>query len=321
MEIDPSRFVLVLGPSFTAALLHQMLDGEGDTPLGSAATPSSAAKLPAFDVKGLVKEGVDILLESRPFQTDAERREYEQLYSQALEVDPLPQLSTSLQQCGRYVEWLERCFRLDGNLLAKCSDKHPHPPLLSHLVDLVERGALLLYTGCDEVLSKLTNLQVLLAQNQETVGQWGRGELRGILQPHGIYHKPDTLQLGCEVYQVPQHPCRAAMEQIGAIVRGRCVMTLGMYERAQRDNPMVAKFAATFLEVGNGHRFNLTLELDCKEESALNIYCDAAMAQSQVRPLSEASQVLCKQAIYPLPCVSVCACAQHTKKVFLVHRV
>ena len=117
VEIDPSRFVLALGPSFTAALLHQMLNGDGNI----TTTSPPAAKLPAFDVKGLVQVGVDILLESRPFQSDAERSEHEQLYRQALEVDPLLQLSTSLQQCGRYAEWLERCFKLDADLLARCS--------------------------------------------------------------------------------------------------------------------------------------------------------------------------------------------------------
>lgn len=285
MEIDPSSFILVLGPSFTAAVLHQPLNSDEDTSMDTV-SPSPTPKLPALEVKSLINEGIAILLQSRQFQNEAEKRECEQLYRNALEVDPLIKLSVSLQQCGRYAEWLDRCFRLDAGLLAKCR----RFPLLNRLVALMERGALLLYTGCDGVLSKLTNLQVLLPQNMI---QWGKGDVKGIMHVHGVYWKPDSLQLGCEMYMDPQHPSRAAMGQLKAIITDKCVIMLGMCEM---DNPMVTKFTKTFLEdAGNGHCFNLAMDHECKEMGAklLHIY-SSAVTPVPVQGISQTSMLLCK---------------------------
>lgn len=236
LEVDPSRFVIVLGPSFTAAVLGE-----------------DRSNLPAVDVKGMVKEGLSILMESRQFQSEAERVESELLYRKALEVEPLTKLSTSMQQCGRYSEWLDRCFRLSG--------VPPRtPPVLSQLAQLQDKGALLVYTGCDDALSKLAGLQALVAEGEESVMQWRRGK-KGIMHIHGVYWKPETVQLNCEVYKTLSHPARGALELLGAIFRERFVISLGVCDTRQLDNPMMAVFTRTFLTAASHHHsFSLTME-------------------------------------------------------------
>lgn len=284
MEINPSSFVLVLGPSFTGALLRE---SEGAT-----------RNAPALDLKAMVDEGIAILLQSRHFQSEAERSECEQLYRRALEVDPLAKLTSSMQQCGRYADWLERCFRLDPAAASNGASKR-QAAILERLVSLVEKGALVLYTGCDDALSKHTSLQVLLAQTKEAVVQWGKGGLRGIMHVHGVYWKPDSLQLACEVYVNPNHPARAAMEQLGAIFQERRVITLGVYEPQQLDNPMMTNFATSFLATTPRHCFNIALTpnsyyRDPGATKLLHLHPSPSGEIPPILPVSEASRMLCK---------------------------
>ena len=295
MEIDASSFVLVFGPSFTAALLQQAASLEENTTTNGSVSPSPASKLPALDSKSLIEEGIAVLLDSRQFQSDAERRECELVYRKALEVDPLVKLCSTLQQCGRYAEWLERCFSLDAGLLAKCR----RSGLLEGLVGLIQRGALCVYTGCDDLLSKLTNLQILLAQRQDSVEQWGKGEAKGILYVHGVYWVPDSLQLGCEVYSHPQHPSRPAMEHLGAIFREKAVITLGVCESVRLNDPMATNFASNFLEHGNCHRFNLSMDArgppDWREMGGKILHIQSSSsAHFPVKYMSEPSKITCK---------------------------
>ncbi len=253
LEVNPKKFVIVMGPPFTAAVLHQAF-GESGTTQSSKNSSRNAPRLPAVDVAGMVNEGLSILTESRQFQSEAERADTEQLYRSALEAEPVMKLSTSMQQCGRYAEWLDRCFRLvDMPTRA--------PALLRQLVDLQDRGALLVYTGCDDVLSKLAGQQVLLAETKEGVERWGRGQLKGIMHVHGVYWKPGSVQLNCDVYKTPSHPTRAALEHLGSIFKERFVLSMGVCDINQLDNPMMAVFIRTFLTVASHHQsFSLTLE-------------------------------------------------------------
>lgn len=296
LEIDPSRFIIALGPGIVASLLQHPLGDDGaNSILNTSASPDP--KLPAVDVKSIVKEGIDILLESRQFQSAAERAECECLYSNALEVEPIMKLSTTMQQCGRYAEWLERCFRLDAVPGSKSS------PLLSHLVKLHDSGALLLYTGCDDALSKLANLQVLLAQEKESVVQWCNREKKGIMHVHGVYWKPDSLQLNCEVYNNPNHPSRAAMELLGAVLEKKFIISLGVCETGQLEHPMIAKFTRTFLTVASQrHCFNFGVEALSSDSSKklgagllhMPLLRSHSLLPGSVNPLTEFSQMLCK---------------------------
>ena len=296
LEIDPSKFIIALGPQFTAIALRRSFAGDEDSAIRSA--PPSI-KLPALDVKGMVDQGIAILLESRgQFQSEAELSQYEQLYRDALEVDPLAKLSLSMHQCGRYAEWLERCFKLDAIPERPCA-------ALAHIPKLLEMGSLLVYTGCDDVLSKLTNLPVLIPQDKDSILQWWRGAKRGIMHVHGVYWKPESLQLNCEAYTDPNHPVLPAMEQLGHIFKERYVVSLGMCESHLQDNPMMAKFAGSFLRAARyGQCFNLTMLNDRREMSPeyadllhlplLESQSGQPLPELAFSPLSDTSRVLCK---------------------------
>lgn len=288
LEVDPSRFIVVLGPSFTAAVLGE------DRSLNDPASPRSPG--PAVDVKGMVKEGLSILMESRQFQSEAERADSEQLYRKALEVEPLMKLSTSMQQCGRYSEWLDRCFRL-------CEVPARTPPVLSQLAELQDKGALLVYTGCDDALSKLTGLQALVAEGAESVMKWRKGQLKGIMHVHGVYWKPETVQLNCEVYKTLNHPARGALELLGGVFRERFIISLGVCDTRQLDNPMMAVFTRTFLTAASHHHsFSLTMEIATPDTAGLRsgllqLPClnrGEVLPDFAILPLRDTSKMLCE---------------------------
>lgn len=302
MEVDPGRFVIVLGPSFTANVLQQALGEDA-----AAASLSSPHSLPAMDAKAMVERGISVLLQSGQFQSESERAECERQYRIALEAEPLAKLVPSMQQCGRYAEWLERCFRLD----ALPGPTTTCPSILTQLVRLQENGALLLYTGCDDSLSKLMNQQVLIAQEKECVVQWGNGKKKGILHAHGVYWKPESVQLDCAVYKDPNHPTRSALEYLGAVLKDKFVVSLGVCDTEQLlDNPMVAVFTRTFLTAADqGHCFNLSMtpipHPDSHQElraGLLHLPCvrspwgngEDLLPDFTMAPLSETTRALCK---------------------------
>ncbi len=298
LEIDPSKFIIVLGPLFTAVTLRRSIaDNEIST-----TSPRNPPRLPAVDVRGMVNEGIGILLESGQFQSEAELKECEQRYRDALKVEPLAKLSASMQQCGRYAEWLERCFKLDAVAL-----RGDPPPALTHLSKLQERGCLLVYTGCDDTLSKLSNLPVLLPQDRESIAQWKSGAQRGIMHVHGVYWKPESLQLNCEVYMNSSHPAIPAFEQLGHIFEEKFVISIGICESQLRDNPTMSRFANTFLcAARHRHCFNLTVPQDKQERRQDSSLLHLPLLENQSGqplpelafvPLSETSKTLCKCAV------------------------
>lgn len=291
LEIDPSKFIVVLGPLFTAVTLRRCLADE-------ETSQRKPYRLPAADVRGMVNEGISILLEAGQFQSEAELKECEQRYRDALQVDPLARLSASMQQCGRYTEWLERCFKLDAVPVRSC-------PSLTHLTMLQERGCLLVYTGCDDGLSKLTNLPVLLPSDRESVMQWWSGAQRGIMHVHGVYWKPESLQLNCEVYSNSSHPALPAMEQLSSVFQDKFVISVGVSESQIRENnPMMEHFTRTFLCAAKHHHcFNLSMSLAGAGGALAHPLLQLPLLESQsgqplpelaFLPLSDTSKMLCK---------------------------
>ena len=244
LEIEPSKFMLVVGPRFAATVLSEMVAVEG-------------AKFPALGLAEMVNEGISILLGLKQIQNEAQRAECEKLYRNTFQEDPLPRLLQELQRCGGYDSWLERCFQLHTESFSKNS-----PPILERLLELQSHGALLMYTGCDDTLSKLTNQQVLLPT--EDLSDWLMRRKRGFLNIHGVYWKPKSLQLNCEVYTDPSHPCRLAFGQLEQIFQQRSVIALGTCDHIDLATPMLAAFAKSFLFASAGNvlqdRFHLSLD-------------------------------------------------------------
>lgn len=244
IEVEPSKFVVVLGPRFAATVLSEVV----------AVTD---AKLPSLGLTEMVNEGISVLLDVKQFQNEAERADCEKLYRNAFQVDPLPRLLSNLQHCGGYASWLERCFQLRAEPSKGCNS-----PILERLLELQDEGALLLYTGCDDVLSRLTNQRVLLPT--EDLAEWMVGEKKGFLNVHGVYWKPETLQLKCEAYTDPSHPSRLSMGQLELFFQQRSVIAIGTCDPTDLANPMLVAFARTFLFTATGnilqHRYHLSLD-------------------------------------------------------------
>lgn len=295
LEIEPSKFILVLGPRFAATVLSEMVAAE-DT------------KLPALGLTEMVNEGISVLLDLRQFQNERERADYEKLYRNAFQVDPLPRLLYNLQHCGGYGSWLERCFQLRLEPSRSC------PPILERLLELQNKGALLVYTGCDDTLSRQTNQRVLLPT--ENLADWMAGRMRGFLNVHGVYWKPESLQLNCEVYTNASHPSRLAIGQLEHLFQQRSVIAVGTCDPTDLSNPMLAAFARTFLFTAAGNmlqnRFHLSLDPmgsstgqlnQCASECGgcvLNLPLFQSPSRRQdgvgwaVIPLRESARLLCK---------------------------
>ena len=246
IEVEPSKFIVVVGPRLAEAVLSE------------AVVTAKGAKLPALSLTAMVSEGVSVLLDAKKFQQEAERAECEKLYRSAFQVDPLPKLLTNLHHCGGYAAWLERCFQL------RVETTKNNSPTLNRLLELQSEGALLVYTGCDDVLSKLASQRVLLPS--EDFASWVKGEKKGFLNVHGVYWRPETLQLQCEGYLDPNYPSRMAMGHLEQLFQQRSVIAVGTCDPTDLANPMLAMFARSFLFSASSnvtsrqYRFHLSLD-------------------------------------------------------------
>ena len=244
IEVEPSKYIVVVGPRLAEAVLNE-------------AAVSKDAKLPALSLTEMVSEGISVLLDSKQFQKEAERAECEKLYRSAFQVDPLPKLLSNLQHCGGYAAWLERCFQLR-------LETSKSSPTLDRLLELQNDGALLVYTGCDDIVSRLANQRVLLPA--EDFAGWVKGEKKGFMNVHGVYWKPETLQLQCEGYIDPNHPSRTSMSHLEQLFQQRSVIAIGTCDPTDLANPMLAAFARSFLFTASSnvtsrqYRFHLSLD-------------------------------------------------------------
>ena len=244
LEVEPSRFIIVLGPRFVATVLSEMVAAE-------------ETKLPALGLTEMINEGISVLLDLRQFQNERERADFEKLCRNAFQVDPLTRLLYNLQHCGGYASWLERCFQLRIEPSRNC------PPILERLLELQNQGALLVYTGCDDTLSRLTSQRVHLPT--DSLADWMAGRKKGFLNVHGVYWKPESLQLNCEAYTNPSHPSRVSMGLLEQLFQQKSVIAVGTCDRTDLANPMLAAFAQRFLFTTASNmlqnRFHLSLDL------------------------------------------------------------
>lgn len=295
LEIDPSNFIIVLGPTFMDAVLHKVVeDAKTLTSITSSPTLSNP-NLPAVDTRGMIKEGISVLLDSQEFRSEEERAKFELFYKNSFEAEPrLKKLISTLQQRGRYKEWLNRSFRLHPVPRRGCS-------IINRLLELQDRGALLIYTGCDDALSKLANVHVLLPEDKASVMEWVSGERKGFLNVHGVYWKPDSLQLTCEVYSNPNHPTRSAMEHLGPIFKKRYVVALGVCD-SQLENPMIEMFTRTFLAITNSHHcFHIPMDPRYSAEKVSDVKIlnlpsmnGRSLPEFTLSPVTDYSKALCK---------------------------
>lgn len=233
IEIDPGKFVVVVGPRFTASLVGE-LAADGAT---------AGASPPIFTFKDIVNEGIDLLLRADSFPGGAgERTKREMLYKNAYELDPtfaLRKVADGLKKLGRYPEWLDRLFKRDFSYAAAAAGRAPPspPPGLARLLELQRKGALLVYLHCDDALDSMAGLQPLLPEREGHAAKWRAGETAGFLHVHGVYSEPETVRLDYEAGG-EDHAC--CEELLRPAFEERHVVALGLEEHAE--DPLLSRF-------------------------------------------------------------------------------
>ena len=253
LEIDPSKFVFVIGPSFTKTVLQELnsyatstdtISDSGDTAATTTtpvATANKQQQSPTFELSNIVTQGVGVLLETEDFQNEEEKLKCEFRYKNAYELDPLfayRKVAANLQKSGKYADWLKRSFEVH------VEPTHTSPSLL-HLLQLQKKGALLLYVHCDDVLSKVSKTSPILLEDTEGLELWFKGERDGFLHVHGVYWQPYTVKLDCEIYDNQAHQLKPATERLKHVFDERQCIMIGLDQHS--DEPLLSKFLEKYI--------------------------------------------------------------------------
>ncbi len=235
LEFDPRTFLLVIGPQFTATVLSEI---------------GVDSSIFALTNRRLVNLGIEVLLQTGEFQSDAERVKC--LYSNAYELDPLfavKKLSSSLQKNGKYKEWLTKAFKFDIIPLNKS-------PSLQKIKHFQQEGALVLYMHFDDILSRLSKTQPVLMNDASSVEMWCNGESNGILYLHGVYSDHETVVLDTDTYHT-NHPLKATLSKV---LYKRHILMLGFDTEKNDDDHLLTKFTEQYMHGlhENLHSIHLT---------------------------------------------------------------
>ena len=281
IEIDPSKYVIVVGPQFTVSVMKELSASE------SADECNSGAPILAFS--GIVEEGIKLLLETEQFQNESERVKFETLYRNAYELEPLfalRKIAASLKKTGRYSEWLNRVF--EWKPLSNTHVQSSHS--LQHLLQLQRNGALLVYTHCDDILDRAANMQPVLLENADDAAKWSRGELPGFLHLYGVFRDPGTVKLDCDFYGNVTHPVHHTVKTLKDLFQARHSIVLGF--NSPSDDPLQSKFLETFVEnEGQQHTFVVD---HAASSFGLPLTLSSTVLQNKISITTESSWSLCK---------------------------
>lgn len=283
VEIDPSKFMILLGPQFTSTVLKEL------------GVRESSGKTPVLSFSGIVERGISLLLETEQFQSDSERSKYEMLYRNAYELDPLfavRKLAASLKKSGHYATWLKRVFEVP--LEAENGRSLQRSPSLQRLLELQRRGALLVYTHCDNVLDRAADLQSILLEDAENTGRWCRGETPGILRVHGVYWEPGSVKLDCEFYENVAHPLRPSAEMLKKVFEVKHKIVIGF--NAPSDDPLQSKFLENFVDDNPKQHVFFMSECPAPPASYLPVSTNHVVS-SAVAMVADSSLSVCKSCL------------------------
>lgn len=272
LEVDPTSLLLIVGPQFTLTVLEEL------------ALHSSA---PTLDYASAFEEGVRMLCGPESVGSDAERQKQGMLYRNAYELDPsfaLRKVTESLKKDGRYEEWLSRLFERDL----------PPPPIgatsesLRHLLKLQGHGALVVYTHCDDTLSRVTHTPAIHLDNPELAEKWAKRLSSGFLHVHGVYTEPSTVKLDCSLYDHSSTPIHPAAGVLQRELARRSTVVIGFDSHAT--DPLHAKFLDGFVsQSAKRHVFSIgqgvphCLPVASQAATAVDkTVCDAAAATSSL---------------------------------------
>lgn len=288
LEIQPGQYTIVVGPKFAVKVLK-----ETQLVLETAAT-----HLPTSAFSDIVDLGISFLLDDETFPSDAERVKFEVRYKNAYELDPVfvaRKIVSSLKKSGRYEEWLSKLF---------ARNHRPRQPSrsLHHVLQLQSLGALLVYVHCDDVLSRAANLSPILMEDEHQMERWLRGECAGFLHVHGVYSKPETVKLDCELYDNAAHPMRARAARLKEILSNRHTILLGSDWDQLPNDPLLSRFCENFVS-GSAERHSFVFSSD--KSSALPglplFVTPNATPMSTLSSLTGSSAALCECLCVYLP--------------------
>ena len=277
LEIDPRKYLLVIGPQFTATALKEV------------GVDSSSL---ALTISQLLTLGLEVLLQTDELRSDAERVKCDTLYRNAYELDPLfavKKLSISLQKNGKYEEWLKRAFDFH---IVPCNKS----PSLQRIKQLQQEGALVMYTHYDDALSQLTKTRPILMSDVPYFEKWCRGESNGILHLHGVYSDHETVVFDTDAHHAPNHPLSAATAELTNVFCNRHVLMLGFDSENDNEDPILTKFAERYIAQfpHRLHTIHLTQARDRSDSKCVqNISCMEAPS-SCLYPLSHTSMDICE---------------------------
>ena len=276
LEIQPDQYAIVIGPKFAAKVAKEL--SADDT------------TLPAFEFKDIVDRGVAYLLEKESFSNSSEKAKFEARYTNAYELDPvfvIRKVMTGLQIAGCYEDWLAELFAC--NLPAKESLKS-----LQRLLALQKRGALLVYVHCDDIIARATGLESVVLQNETQMERWAKGECSGILQPHGVYSDPTSVQLDCQLYDSHTHPLNASLEKLQQLLSRRNIVLLGDdWDQLSKD-PLLGKFYKRFINCGSTEGDSFVFYTANASADLRGLSLSTFSPFPAVYPMASSSTALCK---------------------------
>ena len=313
LEIDPSKFLLVIGPNFTTCVIKELADsynlslnGQNRADLQNGGI--GAARTPDFALKRIVDVGIRVLLESEEYSNEIERSKCELLYRNAYELDPqfaLKKVTVGLQKSGRYAEWLRRSFEfeLESHLLSS------HSVSLHRIIELQHQGARLVYVHCDDILSRVTRTSPVLLEDPDGLEKWLRGDKHGFLHVHGVYWEPDTVKLDGQFYESSGHYVRPASERLKLLFQEKHTIVIGC--ESHPSDPLLTQFLKEYLteersSLCQQHTFHLPITsvphskvvsglpiVHTTSESEEDLYSHRPV-HSLLCPITESSVSLCK---------------------------
>lgn len=310
LEIDPTKFLFVIGPDFTTSVIKELSETYDRLPVNggrSGREDAKSIKTPAFALKHIVDVGIRVLLDTEEYSSDVERSKCELLYRNAYELDPqfaLKKVSMSLQKSGRYAEWLRRAFEveLESHFLAS------HSVSLHHIIELQNRGALLIYVHCDDILSRVSRTSPVLLEDPEGLDQWLKGEKPGFLHVHGVFWEPDTVKLDGQFYEGSGLHMRLAAERLKVLFQERQTVVIGC--ESHSNDPLLSQFVKEYMsdeqqQLHRQHTFHLPLTaVSSNQTSGLPIIATSSEegnrssslrpVHSVISPITESSISLCK---------------------------
>ena len=208
LEVNPGACIFLIGPQIAAC----------------CATKHGGRPPPTY--RAIVEAGILFAQEVQSFASEEDKKSQQQFLRNAYNQDPTVaahKITEILKQNGCYSEWLHKTFNAAG---VQCTSSDSALATVKHLLNLQEKGALLVYTHYDTILDVVAGTDPIVVENETKFQKWLKNETSGFLHLHGVYSQPETVRVTCD-----GSPFNAAVAQV---FRKRLVILIG-YDREYFD--------------------------------------------------------------------------------------